>query len=308
MKRNLEIGEGNQAAKKRLKAGKGDGDVEESGWPYLPAELAHMFLAHVANQCSLQLSTFWNPSPRGVDYYDIIAYVVTRSVCRQWTALLPPCSILTEKQCRFAVGESLIEHLVQEDNPTLLRWFVQNGGSLPKSIRLCQLAVEKGSIEMLTLAKEQRCAWSPDCYSIAAKKGHIHVLNWLRDQGCVWNEGLCASAASVGRIEVLEWARANGRLAELLDPLTCAKAAEGGHLETLKWLREAGCAWDENTTFLAATNGRVELLEWAIERGCPWFPHTFAWATQEVKQWGLTRGSFTTAEIFACQHTDSWVC
>jgi hypothetical protein len=157
---------------------------------------------------------------------------------------------------------------------------------------ICDLAAEKGYLEVLEWARTKGYSWSVKTCVCAASAGHLEILKWLRANGCPWDEDTCSYAACKGHLEILKWARSN---ACPWDCGTCAYAALGGHLDILKWARANGCPWYfTDTCSLAALGGHLDILKWARSNGFPWDRGTILNASRradpEVLNWARANG------------------
>ena len=160
--------------------------------------------------------------------------------------------------------------------------------------RLCNLAAEKGNLELLMWLMEIGCTYNQqELFGSATVRGHLKVLRWLHEErGWPIPDDIANKAAFSGHVAILEWLRSIGCS---FTTLTCERAAKGGHLEALKWLREvADCAWDgmytlipicfqpwllshhslqlfpiENTITAAREMKHYEVGSWAERHGCP---------------------------------------
>ncbi|CAB1118346.1 unnamed protein product [Ectocarpus sp. CCAP 1310/34] len=193
---------------------------------------------------------------------------------------------------------------------------------LPLRIRrtsICNAAARFGRLDLLELAQESACGWTPATYAcqLAALGCHARVLKWLRSptenwptgrvapNACPWDECACADAALAGRHDVVEWLRDNdcpwdGRTAALggffdglqsafaqgcpWDSESCSWAACRGDLHMLEWLRENDYPWDlageGGPCAGAARGGHLELIKWTRSKGCPWNERTCAEAAK----------------------------
>lgn len=167
-------------------------------------------------------------------------------------------------------------------------------------------AAERGHLEVLRWAMENRCPVDPYTYHGAAMYGHVHILEYLHATHAPYDAFAANAAAGQGHLHVLEWfkehetfymlrqqhllkyaARENqikvlewvcsqpeDRFHEAfgLTADVMASAAEGGHVEAMQWLRDRGTDWNTNVSNVAALEGKLEALKWLVDKGCPLNP------------------------------------
>jgi hypothetical protein len=188
----------------------------------------------------------------------------------------------------------VLKFLCRDDS---LRCLKDTAFSAGPSTRPCEIAAERGDLEMVKYLEGHDCPWDGSVCDAAALAGHLEVLQWLHGRGCPWNVPVritetCESAAKGGHLEVLQWLLANGCPC---DEGTCSAAAEEGHLEVLKWAHANGCPWDDYIILHAfAERGDLEMLQWAHAEGCELDVSTCSAAAAEgrfeVLQWLRANG------------------
>ena len=173
--------------------------------------------------------------------------------------------------------------------------------------RLCELAIEKGSMEALACLRDMGCAWSRHAFRLAKIYDRRAIFEWLLEQpgalaaatsdvgalairwgdvellarvhalGVPLDEVCVRAAAAEGRVDMLQWLEAHGcPLDEAMRPaIEYTLQHAGGHLECVAWLQEesvtgAVAAMDTKWCALAAESGHQHVLAWLHEHGFAW--------------------------------------
>ena len=157
----------------------------------------------------------------------------------------------------------------------VLRWAIEN--RCPVDDRTYHGAAMYGHVHILEYLHTTHATYDAFAACAAAGQGHVHVLEWFNEHGYIlWQDRILQRAARENQIKVLEWAcsqpstrfeRATGLTAEIM-----AAAAEGGHVEAMQWLRDRGTDWNTHVSDAAAREGKLEALKWLADKGCPLNP------------------------------------
>jgi len=157
----------------------------------------------------------------------------------------------------------------------VLRWAIEN--RCPVDAYTYHGAAMYGHVHILEYLHTTHAPYDAFAANMAAQMGHLHVLEWFKEHGYVlWQDRILQHAARENQIKVLEWAcsqpstrfqRATGLTADIM-----ASAAGGGHVEAMQWLRDRGTDWSAFVSETAAREGKLEALKWLVDKGCPLNP------------------------------------
>lgn len=157
----------------------------------------------------------------------------------------------------------------------VLRWAIEN--RCPVDDRTYHGAAMYGHVHILEYLHTTHATYDAFAACAAAGQGHVHVLEWFNEHGYIlWQDRILQRAARENQIKVLEWAcsqpstrfyRATGLTADIM-----AEAAKGGHVEAMQWLRDHGTDWNTYVSDAAAREGKLEALRWLVDKGCPLDP------------------------------------
>lgn len=158
----------------------------------------------------------------------------------------------------------------------VLRWAIEN--RCPVDAYTYHGAAMYGHIHILEYLHTTHAPYDAFAANAAAGQGHVHVLEWFKEHGYIlWQDRILQHAARENQIKVLEWACsqpstrfycATGLTADVM-----AAAAGGGHVEAMQWLRDRGTDWNTHVSDAAAREGKLEALKWLADKGCPLDAH-----------------------------------
>ena len=154
-----------------------------------------------------------------------------------WKLIIPKCNNLGKFILHFVSKFFYKITKDKDENRELgvsyLMCFIQYP-KMNKTKIICNLAVNDGSLNVLTWAYKNGCGWDEFTCALAAKNGNLEVLKWLRNNGCPWNKKPFEFAVMCAHLEVLKWLYIKKCPWNKDDCLR--RAIEFNHYDIFKWL------------------------------------------------------------------------
>lgn len=142
-------------------------------------------------------------------------------------------------------------------SPELLIWACSTFTHFPKTYKTIDKYVYHNNILMVNTAFDLKFPWIPKVCEIAAERGHVDMLRLLYDKGCKWSFCVGNVAAANGHLDVLKFLHETGYS---FYGMALIHAIKGKNLDCVKFLCELGVDCPDAIDY-AICSGTYEIFE-----------------------------------------------